>query len=509
MYPGYVDAVCEKRRTPQAASPPSPGAVRQSTLRDQFPDDPILRLREVDCFPRLSGSVGVVPAKQQDLALLMLTSGSTGHAKAVCLTHSRILAALAGKSLCLPVENRFALLNWIGLDHVASLVEIHLQAMFIGAEQIHLQPSDVIADPSLFLEMIHRHRVGKTSAPNFFLEKLRRWMESQTAPRDFDLSCLHYIASGGEANVVETCDAVSRLLVRHGAPRNVIVPGFGMTETCAGCIHNRSCPEYDLDRQREFASVGQCVPGIEMRVSSFSGDGTLAQPDEPGNLEVRGPIVFARYYHNEAATSEAFTSDGWFKTGDIAVIDPAGNLSLTGRTKEVISINGVKYRPHELESAIEDANIDGVTPSYTVCLSRWPPGAQTEQLCVIYLPTYPPDNVEARVKALGAITWTMLLLTGARPYVLPLDRDLLPKSTLGKLSRSQIQKALDKGEYQSHEEANTKMIRAFQKAKRTQTGWSRCFWRSFKPCLTMSQKRNWASTRPCSRWASRPSSSSS
>lgn len=478
-------------------------------MRDQFPDDPILRLREVDCFPRLSGSVGVVPAKQQDLALLMLTSGSTGHAKAVCLTHSRILAALAGKSLCLPVENRFALLNWIGLDHVASLVEIHLQAMFIGAEQIHLQPSDVIADPSLFLEMIHRHRVGKTSAPNFFLEKLRRWMESQTAPRDFDLSCLHYIASGGEANVVETCDAVSRLLVRHGAPRNVIVPGFGMTETCAGCIHNRSCPEYDLDRQREFASVGQCVPGIEMRVSSFSGDGTLAQPDEPGNLEVRGPIVFARYYHNEAATSEAFTSDGWFKTGDIAVIDPAGNLSLTGRTKEVISINGVKYRPHELESAIEDANIDGVTPSYTVCLSRWPPGAQTEQLCVIYLPTYPPDNVEARVKALGAITWTMLLLTGARPYVLPLDRDLLPKSTLGKLSRSQIQKALDKGEYQSHEEANTKMIRAFQKAKRTQTGWSRCFWRSFKPCLTMSQKRNWASTRPCSRWASRPSSSSS
>lgn len=162
-----------------------------------------------------------------------------------------------------------------------------------------------------------------------------------------------------------------------------------MTETCAGCTYNRSCPEYDLDLQHEFASVGQCVPGIEMRVSSFSGDGTLAQQDEPGNLEVRGPIVFAGYSHNEAATREAFTPDGWFKTGDIAVIDSAGNLSLVGRTKEVISINGVKYQPHELESAIEGANIDGVTPSYTICLSRWPPGAQTEQLCVIYLPDLP------------------------------------------------------------------------------------------------------------------------
>lgn len=160
--------------------------LTRSTLRDQFPDDPILRLQEVDRFPTppRSESDRVPRAKQQGLALLMLTSGSTGHAKAVCLTHKQILAALAGKSSFLPVENRFALLNWIRFDHVTSLVEIHLQTMFTGAEQIHLQPPDVISDPSLFLEMIHRHRVGKTFAPNFFLAKLRRWMESQATPRE-------------------------------------------------------------------------------------------------------------------------------------------------------------------------------------------------------------------------------------------------------------------------------------------------------------------------------------
>ncbi|KAL1967219.1 hypothetical protein VTN77DRAFT_3510 [Rasamsonia byssochlamydoides] len=347
--------------------------LTRSTLRDQFPDDdPILRLREVD---------GIMPTRE----------GGPLDAQADPRRRRWEELVPAGGA-------RFAFLNWIGLDHVGSLIEIHLHAMFIGAEQIHVQPPDVISDPSLFLEMIHRHRA---------------------VPWAFDLSCLHYIVSGGEANVVETCDAVSRLLGQHGAPRNVVVPGFGMTETCAGCIYSRSCPEYDLDHQHEFASVGHCVPGIQMRASSLSENGTLARPNEPGNLEVRGPIVFTGYYNNEAATRDAFTSDGWFNTGDIAVIDAAGNLNLAGRTKEVISINGVKYLPHELESAIEDANIDAVTPSYTVCFSRWRAGAQTEQLCVIYLPTYTPDNVEARVKALGAISRMMLLLTGARPLRSP------------------------------------------------------------------------------------------
>ena len=68
----------------------------------------------------------------------------------------------------------------------------------------------------------------------------------------------------------------------------------------------------------------------------------LAHPDEPGNLEVSGSVLFKRYYNNASATDDAFTADGWFRTGDQAIIDSAGYLKLVGRSKEVININGVK-----------------------------------------------------------------------------------------------------------------------------------------------------------------------
>jgi acyl-CoA synthetase (AMP-forming)/AMP-acid ligase II/thioesterase domain-containing protein len=465
---------CEKHLVHLRELLDGPICLTRSSLRDQFPVNTILRLQDVDQLPSLNSTpnggdatTSSLKTREDGLTLLMLTSGSTGNAKAVRLTHQQILASVSGKSAFLPAENRSALLNWIGLDHVGSLIEIHICAMFVGAEQVHVQPADMISDPLLLLEMIDRHRVVRTFVPNFFLAELRRRMGNQSIHRDFDLTCLRYIASGGEANVVETCDAVSRLLARYGAPRNVIVPGFGMTETCAGSIFSLGYPEYDLDHQREFAAVGKCIPGVQMRVTSLEGDGTLVKPCQPGNLEITGPIVFSGYYNNQAATTEAFTADGWFKTGDIGRIDSEGNLILAGRKKEVIAINGVKYLPNELESIIEDANIQGITPSYTVCLSRWLPGAQTEQLCVIYLPDYTSEDLEARIKVLNGITKATLLLTGARPHVLPLDRSVLHKTTLGKLSPAKIKQALEKGEYKCYEDANYRIVQAFQHSQRS------------------------------------------
>lgn len=65
-----------------------------------------------------------------------------------------------------------------------------------------------------------------------------------------------------------------------------------------------------------------------------------------GNLEISGPVVFKGYFNNPTATEETFSSDGWFKTGDKALIDETGYLTLQGRSKEAMVINGVKYNPH-------------------------------------------------------------------------------------------------------------------------------------------------------------------
>ncbi|KAJ5631503.1 acetyl-CoA synthetase-like protein [Penicillium longicatenatum] len=472
IYAGYVPAMstafprdthhCEKHLAHLKSILDDPICLTRSSLMGQFPTPSILTVLDVDDILHSATAVAEPTEhcirqknKCTDLALLMLTSGSTGNAKAVCLTHSQISASVAGKASMLPIRAEdndiVSFLNWIRLDHVGSLIEIHMHALFVGVSQVHVQPEDIIATPTLFLERIHHHRVVRTFAPNFFLCELARVLESGGINTTPDLSCLEYIVSGGEANLVETCVRISQLLAKYGARDNVIVPGFGMTETCAGSIYSLACPSYDVTRQHEFASLGYCVPGIEMRVSGPA-----------GSLEIRGPIVFPQYYNNELATAEAFTPDGWFKTGDTAKIDATGRLCLSGRTKELISINGVKFLPIEVQGAIEEGNFEGITPGYVVCFATRPAGAPTEQVAVIYLPTYAPDNIEMRYQTQASITKAVLAFTSSRPYILPLEERHLQRTALGKLSGSKLRLALESGEYCDQEAANDLAVKTYQ-----------------------------------------------
>jgi acyl-CoA synthetase (AMP-forming)/AMP-acid ligase II len=312
-----------------------------------------------------------------DLAVLMLTSGSTGAPKAVALTHNQILHAVAGKAQLHQTTEEDVFLNWTGLDHVANLTEIHLHALYLGANQYHLHSSTVMTEPMVFLEKIAKHKVSYTFAPNFFLALLvQRLLNLQPTPSKgkenerpthsrnasvfsippqlnsnggnrvrlprrsiVDMSNLRALISGGESNVVQTCDTLTELLQHFGAPKSFIRPGFGMTETCAGSIYNAvDCPAYDLGRNAEFACLGECIPGINFRICRQ--DGSVAAEDEVGEMQVTGEVVFKSYYNDACSTNKCFSSDGWFKTGDRGFSDANGRLHLTGRDKDTVVING-------------------------------------------------------------------------------------------------------------------------------------------------------------------------
>ncbi|KAL9592653.1 MAG: hypothetical protein Q9179_006499 [Wetmoreana sp. 5 TL-2023] len=406
----------------------------------------------------------------KDVAVLMLTSGSTGNAKAVCLTHKQILAAITGKLSGMPLPQGSALLNWIALDHVASLVEIHLCAMYAGFDQIHVPAAEMLENPLSFLQLLSEHRISRTFAPNFFLHRLQRTLDTASAQdtQGINLRHLLYIASGGEPNNVHVCNRVTEYLVKLGAlSRNIVTPGFGMTETCAGAIFNRNCPSIDIQAGSEFAALGSCVPGIDMRISR-NVQATAETRDmfdsfnTGGALEVRGPIVFERYFNDDKATRDAFTDDGWFRTGDLATIDHSGNLRLVGRSKELIIINGVKYLPHELEAAIDHARITGITQSYVICFAHRPPGSHNDEIYVLYQHEYDANDSHARMETLHSIIRIVMLFAGTRPRVLPLPSGRLDKTTLGKLQRAKIQAWLAQGQFKDQEALNTQMLDSYR-----------------------------------------------
>ncbi|KFY74647.1 hypothetical protein V499_05310 [Pseudogymnoascus sp. VKM F-103] len=390
-----------------------------------------------------------------DLAVLMLTSGSTSSSKAVCLKYGQILASVRAKSVQHDTSRSDIFLNWVGMDHVANLTDNHIHAVSLAAQQFHVNGPALLAHPLRFLECISNNKITITFAPNFFLALLVRNFEAanqltnrhrtEKSTPDFDLSSLRAVLSGGESNVVDTCDKLTRLLSQYGAPINLIRPGFGMTETCAGCIHNVvDCPQYDIEHGVEFCALGEANQAINMRITLQ--DGTNASVNEIGSLEVSGPSIFSGYYNDVRATKEAFTPDGWFKTGDLGLLDSNRRLRLTGREKDSVIINGVNYSSESIECAIEKAAIPGITPSYTVVTAYRPVNSPTESLCIAYLAAYSSDDKQTRLSTAAAISRAVIRYCGARPFkIVALPKSLLHKSSLGKLSRSKIQRAFEDG----------------------------------------------------------------
>lgn len=234
---------------------------------------------------------------EEETAVLMLTSGSTGLSNYVCIRHHQILSSVNGKIRSHGLNKDDVFLNCIGFDHVANLVESHIHAMRLGANQVHVYASDMIEDLTNFLRLLEKHHVSYTSAPSFFLALLsKRVAEFDNDSKNyiqFDSSNLRTVFTGGETNVVETCATLTQQLHRFHVTGEVIKPGHGLTETCAGFIFADACPSYDLARKNRFASVGSCIRGLEMRIVKDQGVITAAY--ESGHLRLRGPIVFEKY----------------------------------------------------------------------------------------------------------------------------------------------------------------------------------------------------------------------
>ncbi|MGI5350637.1 alpha/beta fold hydrolase [Streptomyces sp. CA-250714] len=406
-----------------------------------------------------------VPAAD-DLALLMLTSGSTGASKAVRLTHANLLAAQAGKSGALELGPADTTMNWISADHIAA-IEAHLLPMLNGADQIMATPATVLADPVEFLRLLTAHKVRVTFTPNFLFGQINQALaQGRTAQQDVDLSKVRYIISGGEATVTATVRTFLDSLSRYGLRRDVIVPAFGMTETCAGSVFNRDFATRDLET--EFPPLGRPVRGLHIRIADDDGR-VLASTDAPGTLEagevqLRGTMVTDGYFGDDQATAQAFTSDGWFRTGDLGHLDSEGRLTLVGRTKDSIIVNGVNYYSHDLEAVLD--GLDDVQRGQVAAFPIRPDGADSELLAIAFVPAGDPADDSAVYRAIVAIRSSTVMHWGFRPQlILPVTVARIPRGNLGKVQRSRLRAAVEAGDLDDAarraEEVSTRFLGAY------------------------------------------------
>ncbi|MCP2338101.1 alpha/beta fold hydrolase [Actinomadura rupiterrae] len=425
-----------------------------------LPDVPRLRSAAIEELAESDlGRRGEIHLPQpDDLALLMLTSGSTGLPKAVRLTHANLLAAQAGKAGALGITRHDVFLNWISADHIAA-IEAHLLPMTAGADQVIATPQTVLADPLQFLRLVSEHGVTVTFTPNFLFGQLARAL-SDVPPgaESFELGKVRHIISGGEATVTATVRRFLDLAQPYGLHGDVVVPAFGMTETCAGSVFNTVFDPRDDDA--EFPALGRPVRGLEIRIAAPDGHvlaatsgasgataaaGADGRSEAAGEVQLRGTMVTSGYFGNPQATADAFTHDGWFRTGDLGMFDSSGALVLVGRSKDSVIVNGVNYYSHDLETVLGD--LDGVRAGSVAAFPTRPAGADTEQLAVAFAPDGDAAFDDAALyRTIVAIRNSTVMHWGFRPAaILPVDEEAIPRSNLNKIQRSRLREDLERG----------------------------------------------------------------
>ncbi|MGN9809376.1 AMP-binding protein [Micromonospora sp. BQ11] len=365
-------------------------------------------------------------ADPDDVAVLLLTSGSTGLPKAVRLTHRNILsrAVAAAQVRGLTAANRS--FNWMPLDHVGGLAMFHVRDVLLGCHQVHARHRWVMADPLRWLAAMSRHRSHTTWAPNFAFGLIND-RAGDLAGQSWDLSGLRYIMNGGEPIRARVARRFLSLLAPFGLPATAIHPGWGMSETSAGVVESVFDPESSSDEDR-FVSLGRPHPGVRLRVVDERGE--LLPAGAVGRLQVTGTAITAGYDNNPEQNRQTFTDDGWFKSGDLAFIRH-GELTVTGRADDIVDVDGVSYHSHEIEAAVEEMPF--VEPSYTVvCADDTAPTAEL----VIFLHLRP--GTDHHVAERTVHDHVAARFGTRRTRVVPVGRDEVPKTGIGKLKRTQM-----------------------------------------------------------------------
>ncbi|HWM01595.1 MAG TPA: beta-ketoacyl synthase N-terminal-like domain-containing protein, partial [Actinophytocola sp.] len=386
-----------------------------------------------------------------DVALLMLSSGSTGLPKAVQLTHRGLAEFAAGTRRIFDVRPDHVTLSWMPLDHSGALLIYHVLEVFVGCTNVHAPTELVLGDPLLWLDLMDAHAVRHSWAPNFAYQLVADAIGAN-ADRSWDLSELSTLLNGGEQ---VTLPVVTRFLdatARFGVREECVRPAWGMAETTTAItlgrfsrseVHRvlKSSVAGDLVHADEHAAerdvvtltpVGRPAHGAAVRVVDQHGE--LVPEGRIGRLQVRSARITPGYLGDEAATLAAFpdherTGRTWLDSGDLAFLS-GGEVVITGRAKDVIILNGHNFFCHEIEDVV--AGVPGLATGRVAACGVPDERTGSEELHV-FVATDDPDSDRLRGEVRAAL-FERLSLSGCRVVAVP-EREF-PRTPSGKVQRA-------------------------------------------------------------------------
>ena len=397
-----------------------------------------------------SSPIDPVETDDGDVALLQLTSGSTGSPKAVQITHRNVVsnaeAMFIGANVNLDTD---VIVSWLPLFHDMGMTGFLTVPMFFGAELVKVTPMDFLRDTLLWAKLIDKYKGTMTAAPNFAYKLFARRLRKLAQPGQFDLSTLRWALSGAEqvepADVEDLCEAGKPFGLRPEA----ILPAYGMAETTVAvsfseCGAGLVVDEVDADllallhravpatrgKTRRLATLGRLLKGLEARI--VDDDGNVLPARCVGVIQVRGgPVTLG--YATMAGFVAAQDDRGWYDTGDLGYLTETDHVVVCGRVKDVIIMAGRNIYPTDIERAA--ARVSGVRPGSAVAV-RMDAGHPRETFAVAVEANTWQNPAEVR-RIEQQVAHEVVAEVDVRPRnVVVLEPGTIPKTPSGKLRRA-------------------------------------------------------------------------
>jgi len=353
-----------------------------------------------------------VDLSPDDVAFLQYTGGTTGVSKGATLTHRNVVAnILQAEEWFKPMlgrigDKQIVVVCALPLYHIFALTCCYLFGARRGMLNILIpNPRDIPA----VVRTLQKHKIHMFPAVNTLFNALAN--DADFARLDFsELS----ISNGGGMAVQQA--TAEKWLKLTGCP---VIEGYGLSETSPIATINRP------DLTAFTGTIGLPVPSTD--ISIRDDDGREVSMGEPGEICIRGPQVMAGYWNRPDETAKVMTDDGFFKSGDIGVMDEGGYFRIVDRKKDMILVSGFNVYPNELEQVVN------LHPGVLECAAVGVADAKSGEAVKLFVVKKDPTISEEDLAAYCQQNFTAY----KRPKYIEF-RDELPKSNVGKILRREL-----------------------------------------------------------------------
>ena len=347
-----------------------------------------------------------------DIAFLQYTGGTTGVSKGATLLHRNVVAnILQSEAWFKPMfeqlgDKPLAIVCALPLYHIYALTICYMFGARLGAMNILVpNPRDIPG----FIKTLKAYKVNMFPAVNTLFNALAN--DPEFARLDFS----ELVISNGGGMAVQQATA-ERWLAITGCP---VVEGYGLSETSPVATSNR------LDKREFTGTIGLPIPSTDVAIRDDDGVGVPF--GAAGEICIRGPQVMAGYWRRPDETAKVMTDDGFFRSGDIGIMDEQGYVRIVDRKKDMILVSGFNVYPNEIEQVVN------LHPGVLECAAIGIPDERSGEAVKLFVVRRDPALAEEDIAAYCRENFTAY----KRPRLIEF-RDELPKSNVGKILRREL-----------------------------------------------------------------------